>query len=239
MCLIWRNWINKAQESTKQCAERRKIIQTSWWSKAFYWDWKHTRTNLRLLTRADLQTLPLALANIPAADWGELGVHVVYWPWLLIFQLYWSWVEGRGAPSLHYEHTSTKGLLLCCSVPGQKGDRAYSQPWQGAGSAMQRLSREAHSMCRSTRGARAEPVTHSGLLWGLHLKLPSRTPAQLSSGGQTGQPVTDTLPQNTAAFQLSQCKRSWEVLTPQKRRASDLGQKKHKLQNSSEAEQKP
>lgn len=154
MCLIWRNWINKAQESTKQCAERRKIIQTSLWSKAFYSDWKHTRTNLRLLTRADLQTLPLALANIPAADWGEFGVHMVYWPRLLTFQLYWSWVEGRGAPSLHHEHTSTKGLLLCCSVPGQKGDRAYSQPWQGAWQCGAEGWAEKHTACA---GASGEP----------------------------------------------------------------------------------
>lgn len=125
MCLIWRNWINKAQESTKQCAERGKIIQTSLRSKAFYTDWKHTHTNFCLLTRANLQILASVLANIPVADWGEFGVHMVYWPLLLIFQLYWSWVEGRRAGFPEYDHTCTKGLLPCGSVPGEKGDRLH------------------------------------------------------------------------------------------------------------------
>lgn len=183
--------------------------------------------------------MALALANIPVADWGvgEYGVHMVYWP-LLIFQLYWSWVEGRGTPSPQYDHTWPKGLLLCSSVPGEKGDWDYTQPWQGAWQAAHwGLSREAQSICRSIRGA--ELVTHSVLLWGLYLELPNRTATQLSSGGQTGQPVTDTFPQNTAAIQLSQCKRSCEVLTPEKKRAFDWGQKRHKLQYSSEAEHKP
>lgn len=132
MCLIWRNWIDKAQESTKQCAERGKIIQTSLWCKAFYMDWKHTYINFCLLPRANLQILALALANISAADWQEFGVHTVYWAVLFIFQLHWSWVEGRGAPCPQYDHTGTKGLLLCGSESGENGDRDSSQPWQGA-----------------------------------------------------------------------------------------------------------
>lgn len=222
MCLIWRNWINKAQESTNSVQKEGRLFKHLYEAKHSIRT-ESTPTPTSACYQGQICRCWLWLWLISQLQTDRNLVHMVYWALLFIFQLYWSWVDGRGAPCPQHNHTCTKGVLQCGS-----GDREL---------AVQHTQKHtAHA------GAPGEPeqsqwsilCSSEGFISGFQPQHPHSCLQKDKQDNQSQIHFHKTLLQPN-----SQCKRSWVVLTPEKKRASDLGQKRHKLQNSSEADQKP